>query len=121
MTSLFFGIPSTDEAATALETITRILGIPIATHKTEGPATSLNFLGILVDTCAFELRLPMDKLTRLQNKLDSWTMRKHCQRHELESLLGHLSHAATVVQHGHTFLLQLFKFLSHARRNHHWG
>ena len=57
---LFFGAPLAEEAAAALETVVGILhalGIPIATHKTEGPTTSLIFLGILVDTCTFELRL----------------------------------------------------------------
>ena len=117
---LFFGAPLAEEAAAALETVVRILralGIPIATHKTEGPTTSLIFLGILVDTCTFELRLPVDKLTRLQIKLDTWTTRKHCQKHELKSLLGHLSHAATVVRHGRTFLRKLFTLLSRA----HWS
>ena len=120
---LFFGAPLAEEAAAALETVVGILhalGIPIATHKTEGPTTSLIFLGILVDTCTFELRLPVDKLTRLQIKLDTWTTRKHCQKHELESLLGHLSHAATVVRHGRTFLRQLFTLLSRAHRSRHF-
>ena len=117
---LFFGAPLAEEAAAALETVVRILrslGIPIATHKTECPTTSLIFLGILVDTCTFELRLPV---TRLQIKLDTWTTRKHCQKHELESLLGHLSHAATVVRHSRTFLRQLFTLLSRAHRSRHF-
>lgn len=43
------------------------LGIPVAVQKTEGPSTTLVFLGILIDTYAFELRLPIDKLSRLQD------------------------------------------------------
>ena len=31
-------------------------GIPVAEHKTEGPATSVTFLGILLDTMQFQLR-----------------------------------------------------------------
>jgi len=99
---LFLGAPYSNEAATALETVLRVLhmlGIPIAVHKTEGPATSLIFLGIMIDTHTFELRLPEEKLARLQGQLHSWVTRKHCRKHELESLLGHLSHAATVVRH----------------------
>ena len=45
------------------------LGVPIATHKMEGPATTVTFLGIQVDILAGELRLPQDKLTRLQELL----------------------------------------------------
>ena len=48
------------------------LGVPIAGHKTEGPATCLVFLGIEVDTVANELRLPGDKLLRLQALQEQW-------------------------------------------------
>ena len=88
------------------------LGIPIATQKTEGPNTALVFLGILIDTHRFELRLPLEKLTRLQTALQHWKKKRSCTRRELESLLGHLSHAATVVRQGRTFLRQLFPLLS---------
>jgi len=69
---LFLGAPYSNEAATALETVLRVLrmlGIPVAVHKTEGPATSLIFLGIMIDTHTFELRLPEEKLARLQGQL----------------------------------------------------
>ena len=46
------------------------LGIPIASHKTEGTASCLVFLGIEVDTMANELRLPKDKLCHLQTLLE---------------------------------------------------
>ena len=49
----------------ALQTL-KALGIPVAVHKTQGPTTGLTFLGILIDTHTFELRLPLDKLMRLQ-------------------------------------------------------
>lgn len=120
---LFLGAPDTDEAAWALELAMRILrslGIPVAIHKTDGPAVRICFLGIVIDTQTFELHLPRDKLSRLQDLLQSWVVRKFCQRHELESLLGHLSHAATVVKNGRTFLRQLFTLLSPVRRSHHF-
>ena len=34
------------------------LGLPVAPHKVEGPATVLTFLGIEIDTQKQELRLP---------------------------------------------------------------
>ena len=62
---LFVGSPNTDEAAQAKEIALRVLlehlGVPVAAHKTEGPASLITFLGILVDTEAFELRLPAFK------------------------------------------------------------
>ncbi len=62
---LLLGAPDTEEGATVLSIaleVFRSLGIPVATHKTEGPATLITFLGILIDTQAFEARLPPEEL-----------------------------------------------------------
>ena len=88
------------------------LGVPLATHKTEGPSTCLVFLGILLDTVWWELRLPDDKLQLLPVLIQAWSHRSACQRRELESFLGHLSHAATVIRQGRPFLHDLFQQLS---------
>ena len=97
-----------------------LLGVPVAAHKTEGPWTVVAFLRILVDTGRFELRLPPDKLARLQQMLQSWSGKRSCTRKELESLLGRLSQTATVVRQGRTFLRQLFPLLSLDRASHHY-
>ena len=47
--------------STALNLCKR-LGVPIADHKVEGPATVLPFLGILIDTEKSIVRLPHEKL-----------------------------------------------------------
>ena len=44
----------------------------------------------------------------LQNLLQHWSTRKACTRRDLKSLLGHLSHAATVIRPGCVFLRILF-------------
>ena len=52
------GTPGYEQCAVALDTLhqeCRLLGVPIAKHKTEGPATCLTFLGIVVNTAEFEL------------------------------------------------------------------
>ena len=111
---LFMGAPNTGEGAQALSVALRVfhhLGVPVAHHKTEGPATLVVFLGILIDTQAFELRLPRDKVQRLRSLLQAWSSKKKATKKELESLLGHLSHAASVVRQGRTFLRQLFDLL----------
>ena len=48
------------------------LGVPIAAHKTEGPTHVLTFLGIKVDTVEQEIRLPTEKLRRLQGEIRNW-------------------------------------------------
>ena len=52
--------------------------------------------------------------------LQHWRSRKSCSRSELESLLGHLAHAAIVVQPGWTFLRQLFMLLSTVAKPHYY-
>ena len=48
------------------------LGIPLAAEKLEGPTTSLSFLGIILDTNRMEMRLPTDKVTRINQLLTTW-------------------------------------------------
>ena len=95
-----------------VESVLESVNAPIAHHKTEGPLPSLSFLGIQIDTTQFQLSLPHDKLSRLQSLLDSWKFRKSCTKQELESLAGHLSHAATVIRPGRIFLRSLFALMS---------
>ena len=89
-------------------------------HKTEGQTCCIKFLGIIIDTEAFELRLSAEKLHKLQALLSFWCARKSCTKKELESLLGHLSNTATVVRPGHTFLRQLFSLLHLTKAPHHF-
>ena len=95
-------------------------GIPVAERNTEGPATLVTFLGILVDTVQFQLRLPSDKLAWLQVMVRQWLDRRSCTRCELESLTGHLAHAATVIRPGRIFLRSLFTLIATAAKPHHY-
>ena len=108
---LFLGAPDSLQGAESLAIALRVF---------EGPTTVLVFLGILIDTQAFELRLPVDKLARMQETICSWVGKKACTRKELESLLGHLSHAAAVISQGRTFLRQLFPLLSVGKSPHYF-
>ena len=92
------------------------LGVPIAAHKTKGPSSCLVFLGIEIDTVAGELRLPADKLQRLQTLLQQWGDKKVCTRKELESLVGSLNHACKGVRAGRSFLRRMIDLL-HSRRH----
>ena len=96
------------------------LGVPIANKKVEGPSTCLVFLGILIDTMRGELRLPLDKLTRLRDRVKEWLQKKRCTKRELLSLAGQLQHAATVIRPGRTFLRRLFDLSATVQKpNHH--
>ena len=65
-----------------------MLGVPMAVHKREGPVTCIVFLGIEVDTIAGELRLPEEKMERLQALLQEWGDRRACSCKEFARSCG---------------------------------
>ena len=63
--------------------------------------------------------LPAEKLMALQELIQSWRTRQWCNRHQLESLIGHLHLAAKVVWLGGTLLWRMLDLLCCFRtRNH---
>ena len=88
------------------------LGVPIMPEKVAGPSTSLEFLGLLIDTVKMEISLPIYKLTRLKAMLDSWQVRKSCSKRQLQSIIGHLHHASKVVKPGRPFIRRLIDLAS---------
>jgi hypothetical protein len=76
------------------------LGIPIAIHKTKGPAMILVFLGIKLDTVVMEIRLPKEKLQWLKREIQRWRSRHAGTKRELLSLIGQLQHAYCAVKPG---------------------
>ena len=112
---MFFGSPGSGEASSALRLALGLLadlGIPVSLPKLEGPSTTVTFLGIVIDSERMELRLPLEKVERIRAMVSRWLGRRSCCHSELKSLLGHLSHAAVVVQPGRIFLRHLFSLLA---------
>ena len=83
------------------------LGVPIASDKTVGPATTLVFLGIEIDSRAMCVRLPLEKLQALREKIRQWIGKKKIQKKDLLSLIGSLSFACKVVKPGRMLLRRL--------------
>ena len=84
----------------------------------EGPTTTLTFLGILIDSERQTLSLPPDKLAQLKDRIHMWQNRKSATKHQLQELLGHLNHAASVIRPGRTFLRSIIKAMKHPRQPH---
>lgn len=104
--------------STALAVCKR-LGLPLHPNKCVGPTTCLSVLGIELDSVLQVARLPEDKLLALKQLIDSWLQRSWCKKRELESLIGHLHHAAKVVWPGRTFLRRLIDLLCCFRNRDH--
>ena len=119
---LLLGPPGAEKCGRSLRLcldVCRLLGVSVAPQKTEGPSTSLCFLGILLDTERMELRLPEGKLRRLQALVRDWKGRKRCQKRQLLSLIGQLQHACRVVMVGRSFLRRLIDLSTVAKQLHH--
>ena len=80
---------------------------------------AIAFRGIEIDSTKRELRLPQAKLTCTKNLLQSWEGRRTATKHELQCLIGHLSHAARVVRPGRTFLWELIRTVSVPKHSYH--
>ena len=76
------------------------LGIPMAPEKTCGPATTLSFAGIELDSILSEARLPLDKIDKSRNLISALSLAiKFCglnpARYKGHSFrIGAASHAA---------------------------
>ena len=87
--------------------------------KTFPPTTSLEFMGVLLDSNKMEARLPLDKLTRTKEALHDWSCKKSATLRELQSLIGTLQFACRVVVPGQAFLQRIIS-LTKGSSNSRW-
>ena len=95
------------------------LGLPLHPLKCVGPSSVMVVLGIELDSVEQIARLPSDKLEAACLLVQQWRSRKWCNRRQLESLIGHLQHAAKVVWPGRTFLRRMIDLLCCFRKRDH--
>ena len=95
--------------------ICKELGVPLALEKIEGPATSLPFLGIILDSSKMEARLSRDKLMCIQEELTSWQGKKKATKWQIFSLAGSLHHTAKVVYYARTFVSRMYAIATKVR------
>ena len=96
------------------------LGVPLAPSKTVGPCTTLQFLGIVIDTVAMEVRLPEDKLLKARMLLRSFLARHKVTLREIQSLIGLLQFFCYVIRFARAFLRRTIDLtLGVSKPNHH--
>ena len=66
-----------------------------------------------------EARLPMEKVTRMTELIESFLHRKSCTKRELLSLLGHLNYACRVIYPGRAFVSYLIRLSCTVKELHH--
>lgn len=95
------------------------LNIPLAKHKTLGPDTTMEYLGITLDSVAMQARLPLEKVHRISDLLGTFLHRKTCTKRELLQLLGHLNFASRVILPGRSFVSYLLALATTVTELHH--
>ena len=116
------GAPSTMECAAnqAIMCYTcKQLGFSVQPTKLVYPTTTLEYIGITIDSVAMQLRISDERLHDVLDELIEWTGRTSCTKRQLLSLIGKLSFVARVVKCGRTFLRRMIDQTKKARYLHH--
>jgi len=116
------GRPDSDECANNLKIMIstcEYLGMEVNFNKVVEPATTMEFLGIVIDTNRLELRMSQERLDDVIQELTSWKERGSGIKRDLLSLLGKLVFLCRIVRPGRIFLRRLFNLTSKLRYLHH--
>ena len=96
------------------------LGVPIAPEKTCGPSQVLSFAGIELDSTLMEARLPVEKLDKCNQAILAMLSHKKTNLKDLQSLIGLLQFACSVIVPGRPFLRRLIDLTIGVKSNLHF-
>ena len=92
--------------------VLRMLGLSPQLAKCSTEAlTTIDFLGLDIDSVRQEIRIPGLRIQRMKEILAEWAEKKECKRVELESLIGTLQHMTKGVPAGKLFLRRVIDLL----------
>ena len=101
-----------DPSFDALQLLLKDLGFDISMKKLVAPTTVMNCLGIMADTINFTLAIPHGKMQKILKICDQWRQKTHCDKCQLQSLLGSLFYVTKCVRTPRFSLNRLLEFLS---------
>lgn len=88
----------------------RTLGLRFQDSKTIWPCTSLEFLGLELDSISMEARLPPDKLSFLKDLLKSWSTKRLVSLKDIQELAGFLQFSSQVIPRSRSFIRRIIDF-----------
>ena len=100
-----------DASFDALRHLLQDLGFQISEKKLEPPTTSLNCLGIMINTETFTMSIPPEKLKEIVDICQQWSHKAYCTKRQLQSLLGSLLYISKCVRASQFFLNRLLEVL----------
>ena len=86
------------------------LGLSFQPSKIVSPDSTVEFLGLELDSLAMEVQLPIDKLTFLKELMAAWRSWKTCTKRNLEELTGFLQFTSQVIPASRAFIWSLYDF-----------
>ncbi len=107
------------DAFNQLQSLFLELGIESSPEKDSPPATSMIFLGILFDTIAMTLSIPIAKIQELLDRIRQLLRHRQISYHELQSILGLMSFVTACVHPARIFMSALLNGLRGLRHNQH--
>ena len=106
------GIPSVAfHSFKHLTSLMNDLGLIISEKKLVAPSTKIVCLGVLIDTEAGSISIPMDKLTQIQETVTQWLNKRTCTKCQLQSVLGLLLYVHKCVRPARVFLNRMLELL----------
>ena len=115
--------PEHANAKKTMDTIISIfekLGIPLAPHKTVGPVTVIEYLGVILDSEKMEARLPREKILRILEIMNCYVKRKSVTKREILQLLGHMNFACRIIVPARSFVSHLITLSKSVKKLHHF-
>jgi len=95
------------------------LGFPIAEQKTMLPSQTMVFVGITIDSVLSLISLHVDKIEKCTLLLNQFRHKAKCTLQELQSLIGLLNFACSVIIPGREFLRGIINLTIGVKKPHH--
>ena len=80
------------------------LGLDISRKKLVYPSTQDSCLGVIIKTQNFTLSVPDENLAEIKQVCSQWKNKAHCNKRDLQSLLGRLLYVTKCVKASRSFL-----------------
>ena len=99
--------------------ICKRLGVPIADEKREGPVTSMEYLGLTIDTESMSVKIPEDQIKECLKHLKEVEFSKNVTLKQLQSLCGSFAFCTRALPADRAFSRRLYFATAKAKNPHH--
>ena len=116
------GPPASDTCSANLQTMLDVckdVGFAINPSKVVDATPEIQFLGIILDSERFELRISEDRLQDTLDELHLWKARKCARKRDILSLIGKLTFISRVVKSGRSFIRRMIETSKKVKHLHH--